>query len=141
MSTVFSRILAGELPARFVYRDEAVAAFLTIAPLRPGHTLVIPTAEIDNWLDLSPELTARLFTTAQQIAAAVQRAFDPARVALLVLGLEVAHVHLHLVPIDDESQVELSRADHHPDPAILDDAAARIRAALADGGYLRPPGS
>lgn len=130
MTTIFSRILAGDLPGRFVYRDHDTAAFLTIAPLRPGHTLVVPVAEIEDWLDLPEELASHLLTTAGKVGRAIAAAFRPRRVALLALGLEVPHVHLHLVPIDSESQIDFSRADHSPDPAALDEAADRIRAEL-----------
>lgn len=130
MSSVFSRILAGELPGRILYRDAATAAFLTIAPLRPGHTLVVPTEEIEDWLDLPPDLAAALMATAGTVGRAIAAAFRPRRVALLALGLEVAHVHLHLVPIDDERQIDFARVDQAPDPAALDQAAERIRAQL-----------
>lgn len=135
MVSVFSRILAGELPGRFVFRDDTTAAFLTIAPLRPGHTLVVPVQEIDDWLDLPPDLAAALLATAGAVGRAIAAAYRPRRVALLALGLEVPHVHLHLVPIDDERQIDFSRVDLNPDPADLDAAAARIRSALhAPGG-------
>jgi histidine triad (HIT) family protein len=131
MATVFSKIIAGELPARFVYQDDRAVAFLTIAPLRPGHTLVVPREEIDDWLDLPPDLNAHLFAVAQRIGQALKRAFPARRVGLLIAGLEVPHAHLHLVPFDHESELQFSRADHNPDPAALDDAAERIRAELA----------
>jgi histidine triad (HIT) family protein len=130
MASVFSRIIAGELPGRFVYRDDAVVALLTIAPLRPGHTLVVPVREVDSWLDLEPAELAALTAVAQRVGAAIGRAFQPRRVALLVVGLEVAHVHLHLVPIDSEREVDFSRADPSPDPVALDAAAQRIRVEL-----------
>ncbi|MHB8341128.1 MAG: HIT family protein [Mycobacteriales bacterium] len=130
MASVFSRIIAGELPGRFVYRDAEVVAFLTIAPLKPGHTLVVPVREVDHWLDLPPELTHRLFATAQTVGQAIDRAFRPRRVAAVLLGLEVPHVHVHLIPIDREAEVNFALIDHHPDPAALDAAAARIRGEL-----------
>ena len=130
MSSVFSKIIAGELPGRFVYSDPTVVAFLTIAPLRPGHTLVVPRREIDSWLDLPEQDAAALWRAGRIVGRAIDAAFRPRRVAALLLGLEVPHCHLHLVPIDSEAEIDFARADHHPYPAALDEAAARIKAAL-----------
>jgi histidine triad (HIT) family protein len=130
MSSVFSKIIDGELPGRFVYSDEQVVAFLTIAPLRPGHTLVVPRREVASWLDLSgPELQA-LWAACRTVGRAIDAAFTPGRVAALLLGLEVPHVHVHLVPIDSEAEVRFDRAETDPDPAALDDAQQRIRTAI-----------
>jgi diadenosine tetraphosphate (Ap4A) HIT family hydrolase len=128
--SIFTKIINGELPGRFVYRDDEVVAFLTIAPVRPGHTLVVPVQEIDSWLDLPDGLRDRLFAVSQQVGAAIDRAFSPKKVAMLLLGLEVAHAHVHLLPIDSEAQVDFSKADSSADPAALDEAAERIRAEL-----------
>lgn len=130
MSSVFTRIINGELPGRFVYSDERVVAFLTIAPLRPGHTLVVPRAEIDHWIDLPDDLQQELWRAAARVGRAVDKAFRPRRVAALIAGLEVPHVHVHLIPIDSEAEIDFNRADHHPDPTELDAVADRIRAAL-----------
>lgn len=130
MPSIFTKIINGELPGRFVYRDDEVVAFLTIAPVRPGHTLVVPVQEIDSWLDLPDGLRDRLFAVSQQVGAAIDRAFRPKKVAMLLLGLEVAHAHVHLLPIDSEAQVDFSKADSSADPAALDEAAERIRAEL-----------
>lgn len=135
MPTLFTRIITGELPGRFVWRDERCVAFLTINPLRPGHTLVVPRAEVDHWLDLDPDLAAHLMTVAQVIGKALQRGFSPVRVGLVIAGLEVPHTHLHLVPITTMRDLDFSQVDPHPDPADLDHAAATIRAALRDRGY------
>jgi histidine triad (HIT) family protein len=130
MASVFSRIIAGELPARFVHQDDRCVAFLTVQPLRPGHTLVVPRAEIDHWLDLPPDLAAHLFQAAQTVGRALHRAFGSARVGMVIAGLEVPHTHLHLVPLDHVSDLDFARVDRDPDPADLDQAAERIRAAL-----------
>jgi histidine triad (HIT) family protein len=128
--SLFSRIIDGELPGRFVYQDPAVVAFLTVAPVRPGHTLVVPRVEIDDWLDLDTDTHEALFRASQVVGRAVARAYPSRKVALVALGLEVPHVHLHLIPINSESDVDFALADRNPDPVALDDAAARIRAAL-----------
>jgi diadenosine tetraphosphate (Ap4A) HIT family hydrolase len=128
--SVFTKIINGELPGRFVYRDDEVVAFLTIAPVRPGHTLVVPVQEIDSWLEIPDGLRDQLFAVSQRVGAAIDRAFRPKKVAMLVLGLEVPHAHVHLLPIDSESQVDFSQADGAADPTALDEAAERIRAEL-----------
>lgn len=130
MATIFTRIIQGEIPGRFVHRDERCVAFLSIAPLQPGHTLVVPIDEVDHWIDAAPDLNAHLFGVAQQIARAQQAAFSPTKVALMIAGLEVPHLHLHVVPIRTEADLHFANADTDPDPAALDDAAERIRAAL-----------
>ena len=130
MPSVFTKIINGDLPGRFVYRDDEVVAFLTIAPVRPGHTLVVPVQEIDSWLEIPDALRDRLFAVSQRVAAAIDRAFRPKKVAMLLLGLEVPHAHVHLLPIDSEAQVDFSQADGAADPAALDEAAERIRAEL-----------
>jgi histidine triad (HIT) family protein len=130
MATVFTRIMAGELPGRFVWRDERCCAFLTINPIRPGHTLVVPRREVGHWLDLEPALAAHVLEVAQLVGKAIQAAFGSAKVGLSIIGLEVPHTHLHLIPIDSMADVDFARQEQHPDPKALDDAAERIRAEL-----------
>lgn len=132
MPTLFSRIIAGEIPGRFVWRDPEVVAFLTIAPLRPGHVLVVPRQEIDHWLDVPPDLLAHTMRVAQDVGRAVQRAFPCRKVGLMVAGLEVPHVHVHVVPIDGLEDMDFARQDRNPDPRALDEAAERIRRELGD---------
>ncbi|MBA2496467.1 MAG: HIT family protein [Acidimicrobiia bacterium] len=135
MASIFSRIIDGELPGRFVWRDERCAAMLTIAPLRPGHTLVVPVDEIDHWTDCPPDLLAHLIAVAREIGRAQHAAFAPRRVALLVVGDEVPHTHLHVVPMDSLADIDLSLVDPAPDPAALDAAAVTLRTALHDLGH------
>lgn len=135
MPTLFTKIIAGELPGRFVWRDDRVVSFLTIAPLRPGHVLVVPREEIDHWLDLPPDLAAHLIQVAQNVGRGVQRAFPSRKVGLMVAGLEVPHVHLHVTPIDDVHDLDFERQDRNADPRALDDAAERIRRALRELGH------
>jgi histidine triad (HIT) family protein len=119
---VFTRIIAGELPGRFVWRDDRCVAFLSINPLQPGHTLVVPIEEVDHWIDLDDDLAAHLMTVAKRIAVAQQEAFSPVKVGLMIAGLEVPHVHLHVVPIRGVHDLDFSNADPSPDPAALDRA-------------------
>ena len=130
MSSVFSMIIAGELPANFVYRDDRCVAFMSINPLQHGHALVVPIAEIDHWLDLTPDLAAHLMVVAQRVGRAQQEAFSPVRVGLMIAGLEVPHVHLHVVPIASVGDLNFANAQMNPDPASLVDAAAAITAAM-----------
>lgn len=131
MPTVFSRIIDGDLPGRFVYRDDRCVSFLSINPLRPGHILVVPRVEIDHWIDLDPDEWRHLTQVAQRLAVALQRAYEPTRVGMMLAGLEVPHAHIHLVPIDSEQDLDFANADPEPDPTDLDAAAERVRAAVA----------
>ena len=135
MATLFTKIIEGEIPGRFVWRDDRAVVFLTIAPITPGHALVVPLVEVDHWIDLDPDLAAHLMVVARTVGRAQMLAFSPTRVGMLVAGLEVPHCHLHLVPIETEADLSFARADHHPDPAALDDAAERLRSALRDQGH------
>jgi diadenosine tetraphosphate (Ap4A) HIT family hydrolase len=129
--SVFSRIIAGELPSRAVYADDAVVAFLSIAPLTPGHTLVVPRAEVDQWEGIDPGLWAQLSAVAQTIGQAVRTAFSPTRVGVVVAGFEVPHVHVHVFGTDDMADFDFRNAHPLPDEQ-MDDAATRLRAALGD---------
>lgn len=130
MPTVFSRIIEGELPARFVYTDDRCVAFLSINPLRPGHTLVVPRVEVDHWIDLDPDEWRHLTRVAQGLAVALQRAYEPAKVGMMLAGLEVPHTHIHLVPINNVHDLDFGNADPDPDPEELDKAAETVRAAV-----------
>ena len=136
MPSLFTKIIRGELPGRIVWRDERAVAFLTIAPLRPGHTLVVPVEEIDHWLDTPPELMQHLTDVAQKIGLAIQRAFRPQKVGLMIAGLEVRHVHLHLVPIQSLGDLDFAKQDANAKPEDLDAAAEKLRAALREAGHL-----
>ena len=135
MPSLFTKIIRGEVPGRFVWRDERAVGFLTIAPLRPGHTLVVPIAEIDHWLDVPPELMQHLTLVAQKIGQAVQRTFRPEKVGLMIAGLEVRHVHLHVVPIQSLGDLDFAKADANAKPEALDAAAEKLRAALREAGH------
>ena len=134
MPSIFSRIIDGELPGRFVWRDDRVVAFLSIEPMRPGHVLVVPRDEVDHWIDLEPELAAHLFTVAQQIGLAQNAEWNPRRVGVLIVGEEVPHVHIHVVPINEPGELSFANVDRSPAPEALDDAAERIRARLREMG-------
>lgn len=132
MTTLFTRIIDGEIPGRFVHQDEECVAFLTIAPLRPGHVLVVPRAEVDHWIDLEPDLAAHLMRVAQRIGRAQVQAFSPARVGLVIAGMEVPHAHVHVVPIRHEGDLNFANAEHDASAEALDAAADALRVALAE---------
>ena len=135
MATVFTKIIEGDLPGRFVWRDDRCVAFLSINPLRHGHALVVPIAEVDHWLDLEPELNTHLMDVSQRIGQAQMAAFSPTRVGLMIAGLEVPHVHLHVVPIDGVHDMDFANAAREPDPAAMDQARDDLVAALRDAGH------
>ena len=135
MPTIFSRIIAGELPAIFVWKDARCVAFLSNRPLRPGHTLVVPREEVDHWLDLEADLLAHVVVTAQSIGKAQMAAFKPARIGLMLAGLEVPHMHLHVVPIRGVHDLDFGNQDPNPDEAMMKKAAEAIRAELRRLGF------
>lgn len=129
-------IIDGELPGRFVWKDEQCVAFLSINPLAPGHTLVVPREEADHWIDLDGELAQHLMAVSQKIGIALQHGFRPTKVGMMIAGLEVPHVHIHLVPIQGVHDLDFENANLAPDPDDLDASADRIRAALRALGHL-----
>ena len=135
MPTIFTQIIEGKLPGHFVWKDEVCVAFLTIAPLKPGHTLVVPRQEVDAWTDLEPEVMRHLATVAQSIARALDRVYQPEKVGLTILGLEVPHVHLHVSCIWGPHDLDFGRADAKASQASIADAARQIRAALRALGH------
>jgi diadenosine tetraphosphate (Ap4A) HIT family hydrolase len=130
--TVFSRIISGELPGHFVHRDERCAAFLSIAPLQPGHTLVVPVDEVDDWTDADPDLLAHLIAVARTVGRAQHRVYRPVKVGMMIAGLEVPHLHLHIVPIATVTDLDFSNADSSVTSQALEVEAEKLRAAMAD---------
>ncbi len=135
MATVFTLIIEGKLPVRFVWKDDSCVVFLSNRPLRAGHALVVPRAEIDHWLDLDAALLAHLSETAQAVGRAQMAGFKPARIGLMLAGLEVPHCHFHVVPIRGVHDLDFGNQDPNPDPAVMDEAAETIRRELRRLGY------
>ena len=130
MPTLFTRIINGEIPGRFVFQDDQCVAFLSIHPLAPGHTLVVPRQEVDHWLDLPATLMDHLTAVARAIGKAQMQVFKPVKVGLMVAGLEVPHVHLHVVPINGPNDLDFSRVNLNASAAELDEAAAKLKGAI-----------
>jgi len=128
--SVFTRIIARELPGTFVHEDDHCVAFMTINPIARGHLLVVPRTEVDQWIDLDTASADATFGAARRLAGALRRSFPCERVALVVAGFEVPHCHLHLIPASSMDELDFSRAATDIPRTDLEDAAARIRAAL-----------
>ncbi|HKB18211.1 MAG TPA: HIT family protein [Candidatus Dormibacteraeota bacterium] len=137
MATIFTQIIEGKLPARFVWKDDRCVVFLSIRPLRPGHCLVVPREEIDHWIDLEPDLLCHLAETAQAVGRAQMAAFKPERIGLMLAGLEVPHCHFHVVPIRGLHDLDFGNQDPNPDPKMMDDAADTIRRELRRLGCVQ----
>ncbi len=134
MPTIFTRIIKGEIPGTFVWRDDKCVAFMSIAPLRAGHTLIVPNAEIDHWLDLPDDLRTHLLDVSAILGHAIQQAFQPDKVGLMIAGLEVPHTHIHLVPIFSVHDLDFANADPSADRHDLEIAAGLIRESLHEMG-------
>ncbi|UQX11903.1 HIT family protein [Candidatus Mycobacterium methanotrophicum] len=132
MASVFTKIINRELPGRFVYEDDEVVGFLTIQPMTQGHTLVVPRAELDQWQEIDSAVFGRVMSVAQLIGRAVCRAFDVKRAGVIIAGLEVPHLHIHVFPTRSLSDFGFANVDKNPSPASLDEAQAKIKAALAE---------
>ncbi|UFU04785.1 HIT family protein [Ruania halotolerans] len=135
MTTLFSRILDREIPGRFVWEDDVCAAFLTIEPLQPGHTLVVPRAEVDHWTDLPEDAWAHVMAVAQSIGTAQRETFSAERIGLLVQGYEIAHAHVHVWPSQSSADFDLAAARRDVPADELDEAASRLARALRDLGH------
>ena len=134
MTTLFTRIIDGEIPGRFVWAADRAVAFGTIAPLADGHVLVVPRAEVASFTEADDDLLAHLAVVAKRVGRAQQAAWDAPRAALLVAGFEVPHLHLHVVPAWGEAELSFANARHDVPAEQLDAAAERLRDALRAAG-------
>lgn len=127
MATIFSRIVAGEIPCYKVAENDRFFAFLDIAPLAKGHTLVIPKREVDYFYDLEDDELAEMIVFAKQIAKKIQATTQCKKVATVVLGLEVPHAHIHLVPMNTENDVNFKNEKLTLTPEELAEIAESLR--------------
>jgi len=130
MPTLFTRILNGDIPGTFVYRDDQCAAFLSINPLADGHVLVVPVEEVDHWVDLSPTLSEHLFTVSHRLGIAIQKAFPCERVGMIIAGYEINHCHIHLIPTQNIGQFNFANAAATVERHVLEQQASKIINAL-----------
>lgn len=132
MASIFTRIIEGEIPAHKLREDDRFLAFLDIRPIREGHALVVPKVEVDELFELDDALLGDLFVFAKPVAAAIKQVSGAARVGVAVVGVEVPHAHVHLVPLDDVNDIDFRRA-RPADQDELAGTAERIRAAIDAG--------
>ena len=130
MPSIFTRIVNGELPSHCVAEDDEFFAFLDIQPVRPGHTLVIPKQEIDQFFDMDAELLSRVLVFAKPISSAIQAVTGAERIGAIVAGFDVPHAHLHLIPVDTMAELDFGRATP-ASQAELAEMAEKIRRMLA----------
>jgi histidine triad (HIT) family protein len=137
MATIFTQIIEGRLPARFVWKDDQCVVFLSNRPLRPGHCLVVPREEVDHWIDLETSLLCHLTEVAQAVGRAQMAAFKPERIGMMLAGLEVPHCHFHVVPIRGLHDLDFGNQDPNPPAEMMDEAAAAIRRELRRLGFAQ----
>jgi histidine triad (HIT) family protein len=131
VTTIFTRIIEGQIPGTFVYRDSLCVAFLSINPLADGHVLVVPIEEVDHWIDMSAELSAHLFAVAHRISSATSRAFPCERVGLIIAGYEINHCHIHLIPTNTMSELNFANAAASVERSVLEAQAEKLMSELA----------
>ena len=124
--TIFSKIIKGEIPSYKIAESDKFFAFLDIFPLREGHTLVVPKTEVDNLFDLGPEYLSELLVFAQPIAKAIEKAFRCNRCGISVIGLEVPHAHVHLIPINSANDLNFAQSKPKVSEEKLKEAQQKI---------------
>ncbi len=130
MPTIFTRIIAGEIPGTFIWRDDVCVAFMSINPINQGHALVVPRLEVDQWTDLPADVAAHLMTVSLTIGVAQKKAFTCERIGLMIVGFEVPHVHIHLIPASSMEHFSFRDAAVSPDFDEINSAGAAITTAL-----------
>jgi histidine triad (HIT) family protein len=131
MPSIFTRIINGEIPSYTIAENDRFYAFLDIFPLREGHTLIVPKVETDRFFDLTPDILSELMVFSRPIAHAIEKAFPCNRCGLSVVGLEVPHAHLHLVPIDSADDLNFNRKKLKLSPAEFEVARDKIISQLS----------
>ncbi len=127
MATIFTKIVKGEIPSYKIAEDENYFAFLDISPVAKGHTLVIPKKEVDYIMDIDDEMYKGLFAFAKRVARALEKTIPCKRIGLTVVGLEVPHAHIHLIPINEIFDMEFSREKLKLSPSEFEEIAEKIR--------------
>lgn len=125
--TIFSRIIAGEIPCYKIAENDKFFAFLDINPVNWGHTLVIPKKETDYIFDISDEELAGMMVFAKRVAKALKKTIPCRKIGVTVLGLEVPHAHIHLVPLEKEGDMDFGHKISNPDPARMEEIAESVR--------------
>lgn len=134
MPSLFTRIISGELPGHFALKNDDLVVFMTIAPTNRGHALVVPRAEIDQWIDVPADLSAKLFDMGRLVGLAQRATFGCTRIGLVIAGFEVNHCHLHCIPADAMSNLDFTNQQHGTPAEDLAAAASALGAQLHRNG-------
>lgn len=140
MASIFTRIIDGDIPGRIIWADDVCVALVDIRPLHPGHCLVIPRVEVDQWTDLDPATAQHLMTVAHAIGVAQKETIDCERIGLMIAGFEVPHAHVHVVPISSMAHLDFRNADTKASADALDAIAEQLRASLRAAGHAAATG-
>jgi histidine triad (HIT) family protein len=130
MTTIFTKIINGEIPCHRIAEDENFLAFLDISPLAIGHTLVIPKKEVDYIFNIDDQTLVGLHLFSKKVAKAIEKVISCKRIGVAVIGLEVPHAHIHLIPLQTVQDINFSRPKMIVEKEILEETAAKIKAAL-----------
>jgi len=125
MDSIFTKIIKREIPGNFVYEDDQCVVITTIQPVVTGHVLVIPKQQVDHWYDLSDELAAHLLLVSKKVAKALQQVFPAERVGVFIAGFEVPHTHLHVLPVNNMGDFDISKAQF-ADSTALSEVARQL---------------
>lgn len=134
MSSLFTRIIDGELPGHFALRDDQCVVFMTIAPITEGHALVVPREPVNHWMDMPASLSSHVFDVARRVGLAQRVAFGSDRVGLVIAGFEVNHCHLHCIPANEMSNLNFANQEQGVSAERLADAAKKLAAQLRKDG-------
>lgn len=134
MTTVFTKIINGEIPGTFVHRDEHCVAFLSINPIAPGHLLVVPRVEIDEWTDLPSDIASHVMKVSHQLGQVLKTSHQCVRVGLIIAGYEINHCHIHVIPTHTMADLDFKNAAASISREELEEQANRIRNAMEAGG-------
>ena len=135
MSSIFTKIINKELPGSFLWRDEQCVVFLSINPVRQGHSLVVPIREVDHWLDLETQEIQHLTQVGQYIGIALEEIYKPERIGIMIAGFEVPHTHLHIMCIDNMDDMDIVNTAFSVTPEDLQKTAGKIREVLKANGH------
>jgi diadenosine tetraphosphate (Ap4A) HIT family hydrolase len=130
MSTIFTKIINGDIPGTFVYKDDVCVAFLSINPIAPGHTLVVPRVEIDEWTDLPTDVSQHVMSVAHRLGQALKISHPCVRVGLIIAGYEINHCHIHLIPTRSMADLDFANAATSISREELEAHASAITSAL-----------
>lgn len=135
MPSIFTKIISGDIPGRIIWSDPVCVAMVDIRPLHPGHCLVIPKQEVDQWTDLDSDSAQHLMRVAHHVGVAQKAVVDCARIGLMIAGFEVPHAHVHVVPMSSMAHLDFRNADANARPEDLDAMADNLRRALSEAGH------